>query len=209
MWTSRTSFIWYVSSSLLLLLVALPLTAVAQYRIESWTIDNGLPQNTVRSFTCLYEDKDGTLLAGSEGGVTRYHDGVFTSYPLKGQVFEFRHDFNGELIISTDAGQFYFREGTFILAPPEYQEEYKRLYPAPSGAQWTITANKVQEVNNGRVTDYPVRLLLGDEVYPILQTRDDDIWIGSTAGLSRFHDGRRLVTRPSRTRAIACLLSTT
>jgi ligand-binding sensor domain-containing protein len=35
--------------SLLVLIWLLPATASAQYRFDSWTTDNGLPQNSVRS----------------------------------------------------------------------------------------------------------------------------------------------------------------
>src|SRR5215813_1368999 len=191
MWNIRASVIGPASLSLSLLLLP-HITAIAQYRIESWTIDNGLPQKTVRSiiqtrdgylwfttydglmrfdginfrifdktntkglttnrFTCLYEDKDGTIWAGTgDGGVTRYRDGVFTSYPIEGQVFEFRHDLNGELLTVTGSEQYYLREGKFISAPSEYQDVNKRLFLAPSGAQWTITATKAREVRDGRV----------------------------------------------------------
>jgi signal transduction histidine kinase/ligand-binding sensor domain-containing protein len=97
------------------------LSVSAQYRFTSWTVDNGLPQNTIydiqqtrdgyvwlttldglvrfdgvrftvfnkgntpgissNRFLRLYEDVDGDLWAGTEdGGLIRYHQGVFTSY---------------------------------------------------------------------------------------------------------------------------------
>jgi ligand-binding sensor domain-containing protein len=49
-----------------------PLTTLAQYRLESWTNDNGLPQNTVRSIT---QTRDGYLWLTTFDGLVRF-DGV-------------------------------------------------------------------------------------------------------------------------------------
>jgi signal transduction histidine kinase/ligand-binding sensor domain-containing protein len=98
-------------------------SALAQYHFDSWTADDGLPQNSVRAilqtddgylwlatldglvrfdgvrftvfnssnspgiesnrFTCLYEDRKGTLWIGTaDAGLTRYRQGTFTTYPL-------------------------------------------------------------------------------------------------------------------------------
>src|SRR5262247_1952459 len=71
MWISRASIIWYASWLLLLLLLS-PHNTAAQYRIESWTIDNGLPQNTVRS---IVQTRDGYLWLTTYDGLVRF-DGV-------------------------------------------------------------------------------------------------------------------------------------
>ena len=132
-------------------------SATAQYRFDSWTTNNGLPQNSISSiiqtrdgylwmttfdglvrfdgvqfkvfnksntkglstnrFTALYEDKDGTLLVGTnDGGLTRYRHGLFTSSTVadgvpEGPVLFFSQDLNGELLIGIGGGQFYLREG--------------------------------------------------------------------------------------------------
>lgn len=98
--------------------------AAAQYHVDSWTTEHGLPQNVVGSiqqtrdgyiwmatldglvrfdgvrftvfnrstapgirsnrFLILYEAADGALWAGTEdSGVTRYHQGTFTTYTTK------------------------------------------------------------------------------------------------------------------------------
>jgi len=174
--------------ALSLLIWLLTATSQAQYRFDSWTTDNGLPQNSVRSiiqtrdgylwlttfdglvrfdgvrfkvfdksntrelstnrFTCLYEDKDGTLWAGTG-------DGMFTSYTtadgmLSGQVFGFGQNLKGELLIGIGNGQFYMRDGRFISAPPEYQAQDIKHYLAPSGTQWTVSRNGAKQVSDGR-----------------------------------------------------------
>ncbi len=233
-------------SSLIWLSIA---TATAQYRFDSWTTDNGLPQNSVRSiiqtrdgylwlttfdglvrfdgvrfkvfnksntrglstnrFTSLYEDKDGTLWAGTgDGGLTIYRDGVFTSYTNAdgmptGQVMALAHDLRGELLIGIGSGQFYMREGRFVPAPPEYQAQDIRHYLAPSGAQWTISANGARQVTDGRTTQYQMNLIFASGVWPY-EDSQGNLWLGDQAGIYRLRDGQ--ITRylghdgvPSRT----------
>jgi ligand-binding sensor domain-containing protein len=180
-------------------------SAIAQYRFDSWTTDNGLPRNAIYSiiqtrdgylwiatfdgparfdgvqfkifnksntkgfstnrFRILYEDKDGTLWAGAnDGGLMRYRDGVFTSLTVadgvpEGPVLFFSLDLNGELLIGIGSGQFYMRGGKFVSAPPEYLIPLvKNNYLAPSGSQWTIEANEARQINDGRITQYRIKL---------------------------------------------------
>lgn len=66
MWNPLASVIRPASLSLLLLLPAASIKA--QYRIESWTIDNGLPQNTVRS---IVQTRDGYLWLTTYDGIVQ------------------------------------------------------------------------------------------------------------------------------------------
>lgn len=225
-------------SALSLSILICSLTGNAQYRFDSWTTDNGLPQNSIRSiiqtrdgylwmttfdglvrfdgvrfkvfdksntrglstnrFTALYEDKYGTLWAGTgDGGLTLYRDGVFTSYTTAdgspgGQVFGFAHDLKGELLIGIGAGQFYMREGKFISAPPEYQAQDMKLFLAPSGAQWTIARNGAKQASGERVTQYPMKLSFAYGVWPY-EDKEGNLWLGDQTGIYRLRDGQ--VTR--------------
>ncbi len=60
------------SLSLLSLILLSGATAVAQYRFESWTADDGLPQNSVRS---ILQTRDGYLWLTTFDGLVRF-DGV-------------------------------------------------------------------------------------------------------------------------------------
>jgi ligand-binding sensor domain-containing protein len=60
------------SLSILSLLVLGGATVTAQYRFESWTADDGLPQNSVRSIT---QTRDGYLWLTTFDGLVRF-DGV-------------------------------------------------------------------------------------------------------------------------------------
>jgi signal transduction histidine kinase/ligand-binding sensor domain-containing protein len=146
-------------------------------------------------FTSLYEDKDGTLWAGTgDGGLTLYRNGVFNSYTSAdgmpgGQVFGFEYDLKGELLIRIGASQFYMREGRFISAPPEYQDQDMKLYLAPSGAQWTISANGAKQITDGRVTQYPMNLSFAYGVWPY-EDSQGNLWLGDRSGIYRLRDGQ-------------------
>ncbi len=216
-------------------------SATAQYRFDSWTTDNGLPQNSIYSiiqtrdgylwmatfdglvrfdgvqfkvfdksntkglstnrFTALYEDKDGTLWAGtSDGGLTRYRDGVFTTYTVadgvpEGPVLFFVPDLKGELLIGIGSGRFYMREGKFVSAPPEYHVPLlKENYLAPSGSQWTIEANEARQINDGRVTRY--RIKLKDTFYSRpYEDSERNLWLSDVSAMHKLRDGQ--VTRYS------------
>ena len=216
-------------------------TATAQYHLDSWTTDNGLPQNSIRSitqtrdgylwmttfdglvrfngvqfkvfdksntrglstnrFTALYEEKEGTLWAGTgDGGLTRYRNGMFTSYTAAdgvppGQVMAFAHDLKDELLISIGNGQFYMREGKFIPAPSEYGAQNLTHYLAPSGAQWTIGTNEAKQIKDGSVTQYPITLSFADGVSPYEDSKGN-LWLGDKSGIYRLRDGQ--ITRYSK-----------
>jgi len=149
---------------------------------------------TTNSFTALYEDKDGTLWAGTgEGSLTRYRDGVFTTYSrASGTVWGFDRDVNGEVLVKIGDKQFYLRDGDLVVAPNEYQTEDTRLYLAPSGATWTISKTKTTEVSGGRVTHYPLKLSPDSGIWPF-EDSQKNLWLGHPSGLYRLRSGQ--VTR--------------
>src|SRR5688500_12332123 len=131
--------------------------AFAQYRFDSWTTDNGLPQNSVNSilqtrdgylwlatfgglvrfdglrfqvfttgntnglrsgrFRGLFEDRAGNLWITTEGqGLTRYRDGVFTTYTTENglssnHVWRTYEDSAGNLKAETTAGLTQWADG--------------------------------------------------------------------------------------------------
>ena len=64
----------YVLTGLLtfFLLLGFPPTAVAQYRLDTWTTDNGLPHNAIRA---MRQTRDGYLWVSTIYGIARF-DGV-------------------------------------------------------------------------------------------------------------------------------------
>jgi len=93
-------------------------TLTAQYRIESWTTDNGLPQNSVRS---IIQTRDGYLWLTTFDGLVRF-DGVrftvFDKSNTKGlstnRFTALYEDKDGTLWIGTgDGGLTFYRDGVF------------------------------------------------------------------------------------------------
>lgn len=223
------------ASPLLLILILRP-AAVAQYRVDTWTTDAGLPQKSVYSiiqthdgylwlstfdglvrfdgvrftvfdksntkglttnrFTALYEDKDGTLWAGTgEGSLTCYRDGVFTTFTKTagmGEVLDFDRALTGEMLVRIGGKQFYLRDGELVVAPAEYQAQDTKLYLAPSGTRWTISKTEITEVSGARITHYPLKLSFDSWIYTF-EDSQKNLWLGHASGLYRLRDGQ--VTR--------------
>src|ERR1043165_397182 len=104
--------------SLLILIWLLPATASAQYRFDSWTTDNGLPQNTVHS---IIQTRDGYLWLTTFDGLVRF-DGVrftvFDKSNTKGLITNrftsLYEDKDGALLAGTgDGGLTLYRNGVF------------------------------------------------------------------------------------------------
>ncbi len=100
------------------LLLIRPLSvAVAQYHIDSWTTDNGLPQNSVRA---ILQTRDGYLWLGTNDGLVRF-DGVrFTTFNranLPGmtgnRITALLEDNNGDLWMGSDGSVMRLHKGVF------------------------------------------------------------------------------------------------
>jgi CheY-like chemotaxis protein len=61
----------------LIWLVLLPAKGLAQYRFDSWTTDDGLPQNTV---SAILQTRDGYLWLATAGGLVRFDGLRFTVF---------------------------------------------------------------------------------------------------------------------------------
>jgi hypothetical protein len=105
-------------AALLVSLLWLSTTVAAQYRFDSWTTDNGLPQNSVRS---ILQTRDGYLWLTTFDGLIRFdgvHFTVFNKSNTKGlstnrftALYEGK---DGTLWVGTgDGGLTLYRDGVF------------------------------------------------------------------------------------------------
>src|SRR5262245_33468429 len=94
------------------------ITTFAQYRIDHWTTDNGLPQNTVRA---IAQTRDGYLWLTTFDGLARF-DGVrFTVFDksntpaiTNNRITALYEDRDGTLWIGADQGELVaYRNGVF------------------------------------------------------------------------------------------------
>lgn len=192
---------WPAQTILLLTCLRIAVPANAQYTVDYWTTDNGLPQNSVTAitqtrdgylwlatfdglvhydgvrftvfdksntkgltsnrFSALCEDAGGALWIGTvDGGLTRYQDGLFTSFTTReglpsNQVFSLQRD-GDSLLISTMGGVAYWRDGQIQPDPEGCDPRKSRLYVSPSGTHWVCDDNGLHRLAGGRRTTYPI-----------------------------------------------------
>ena len=92
-------------------------TALAQYHIDSWTTDNGLPHNSVRD---ILQTRDGYLWLATADGLVRF-DGVrFTTFNRENspgmtgnRITALFEDNNGDLWMGSDGAVMRLHNGVF------------------------------------------------------------------------------------------------
>lgn len=176
------------------LALAIPMAiAGVEYRIDRWTSEQGLPQNTVR---CLLQSKDGYLWIGTGYGLARY-DGVrfkdYTSQMMRAdpegiRVMELAEDREGRIWIRTERGLISCRQAEFrhysIFESPLQGEIYKML-SARRGGLWLGTKDGLKYFRGGEIIrTYPQKEeLRGSKCLPMVEDAQGRIWIlHETAG---------------------------
>ncbi len=112
---SSTSSPWQPFGACSLLIT--PSLAIAQYHIDSWTTDNGLPHNSVRA---ILQTRDGYLWLATADGLVRF-DGVrFTTFNRENspgmtgnRITALLQDNNGGLWMGSDGSFMRLRNGVF------------------------------------------------------------------------------------------------
>jgi ligand-binding sensor domain-containing protein/signal transduction histidine kinase len=101
----------------LTLVISCPSPALAQSRFESWTTENGLPQNSIRD---ILQTRDGYLWLATEGGLVRFDGARFVVFDKSVPGFEsqrigaLREDRNGALWAGTSDGMLIrYQDGRF------------------------------------------------------------------------------------------------
>ncbi len=206
---SVTHYLRLVAGAVLICLGALIGTASAQYHIDMWTTEQGLPQSSVGS---VAQTPDGFIWATTKGGLVRF-DGVrFRVYDTatnpelpNSRLAGLFADESGSLWVTTDSFELLrFRAGTFQKVGPADgfpSGEITRSFRMGRG--WLIrtrTGAAIIEKNGQIVPDtHPgMRPALG--LRPIGVGPGDVRWFDDAAGLAYRYDGARLtrtVTLPA------------
>jgi len=175
-----------------------PHKKITQYSIESWQIEDGLPQNSVKAIT---QTPDGYLWFGTEEGLVRF-DGVRFTIFDKSNTKEILHNKvnavisarDGSLWISTYGGLTRFKDGRFT---PYTTNEglssngVSTLYEDSKNTLWIGSENGITQFKDGNFTSFTEKDgLAANRTYSIAEDTDGSILIGTAKGLTRFKNGR-------------------
>ena len=178
-----------LSAPILLLMLSCPLIAFGQYYFDSWSTDNGLPQNSVNS---ILQTREGYLWLATGDGLVRYDGARFTIFNRNNtpginsnrceQLLETR---DGTLWILTDLGLISYRDRRFNNFTSQ-----DGLPPKISSFSESADGELVLAARDGLFSWYDRKSapLLIEEVHPgngdlVYQDRSGAIWFG-------LHDGR-------------------
>ncbi len=173
------------------------LTRSPKGELRRYTVQDGLPDNYVRA---VWEDRDGNLWAGTDGGIARLENGRFVSSPL-GSTHErewvrcIYEDTEGNLWVGMNSGLNRLRNdlfGMYGVAEGLPSDEPTTVYQDHRGRIWVgFHDSGLVEFADGR----PVRVytqkdgLPSNEIFSIRENRDGDLLIAARGGPSRLHDG--------------------
>lgn len=178
----------------------------SRYIVTAWTIEDGLPQNSV---LCLTQTRQGYIWFGTQSGLVRF-DGmsirIYNRWNTEGlkndRVLSLYEDTGGSLWVGTDGGG---------LSRLKIKERAWTLYTTKQGLSnntvrgiagdnqdslWIGTDNGLNhlEVKTGKIKIYTVDDgLSGYSVTALAVSGDGTLWIGTSGtGLNRMKDNKFL-----------------
>lgn len=194
----------FLSGLVICLLSIVATTAQAQFRFDSWTTDNGLPQASVNS---ILQTRDGYLWLTTYGGLVRY-DGVrFQNFNtgntegLKTSRFEkLYEDREGTLWITTEGqGVVRYKDGRFTTFSidqglPDCMMNFRRYKDGNMVIQCTLTNNVGALYRLTGETFSPYTPPDGEPLnYSFQKTPDGSVWYWENERLRKFENGRMTV----------------
>jgi signal transduction histidine kinase/ligand-binding sensor domain-containing protein len=169
---------WWLLYLPVILFLSQPVLA-ADLKFETWTSDDGLPQNSVYS---ILQTRDGYLWFTTLGGLVRY-DGVrFTFFNrsnspgIAGNRFTTLHeDASGSLWVGTEGGDVTcLRDGkftTYSRADGLPQAEIRAITDDGKGHIWVFSSNGLVEWRDGKFVPAALASLTPDQTGIISATR--------------------------------------
>ncbi len=172
-----------------------PLSALIR---TSWTVENGLPQNTV---TGLLQSRDGYVWIATQEGLTRF-DGVrFTTFNRESapglpsnSITALMQDHVGRIWVGTNAGLATIDGGRAVPFPGELAGQVIRCLVADGDSSILIgTSSGLFVVRSDALDRYRLPINSSEwDVRAVVRHSDGSLWIGTEQqGLFRW-DGRSL-----------------
>lgn len=178
-----TKRLWSVGWRWATLMLLLTAQARAQYRFDSWTTDNGLPQNSVNA---ILQTRDGYLWFTTFNGLVRYNGAQFTVFDtantpaIPNQRLGFlAEDNEGNLWIKGESGALTrYRDGRFeAVAPGNNGFDFDAGYHRNSETVWFRQGTELRRVSDGRQTTFKVPDGEREQLY---EDRRGRLWIGAS-----------------------------
>ena len=190
----------------MILVVLTPHLCAAQNQIETWTTDNGLPQNSV---TGLTQTRDGYIWFTTNEGLVRFDGLRFTVFNMSNtpeitsnRMLGAFTDRSGRIWMTTEEGEILFYDkGLFTVArtPDDLPAGIpSRLFDHPSGGIIFYVSHKTYSdkkryehlhYRNGQLV--PMRIEgLSEDSYLVLTDKDGGLWFAGEGVLRRFKGGK-------------------
>ncbi|MBP7864813.1 MAG: hypothetical protein KA419_02605 [Acidobacteria bacterium] len=181
-----------------------PHRAVTQYILETWTSENGLPQNTVHR---ILQTRDGFLWIGTESGLVRF-DGIEfrlfnranTPALSRNSIQGLYEDRKGTLWVGNDGGACCYAAGRFFDTPATVQLRDKPVtsfFEDATGTLWAVGRHAVYRLRSLSAQAFPVPMRLTStslhqrQAVNVLFENDGGVlFAGTNTGLFRLEGGR-------------------
>lgn len=176
-----------------------PSLALTQYLLDTWTTDEGLPQNTIHA---IAQTPDGYLWVSTQEGLARFDGQRFTLFSKKNtpafsnnDILSLLVDHAGALWIGTNGGGLLRYQDhhfeTFTTTDGLGSNHIGSLYEDRNGRLWIGTREGLSYYDKGRFASLSTADGLADNhVMSIHGDAEGTIWIGTIAGMSTFRDGQ-------------------
>ena len=173
--------------------------SLSQYTREVWTIDNGLPQNSIYAIT---QTADGYLWLGTQEGLVRF-DGVrFTVFDKRNTPAFKNHyitalyvDRSDRLWIGTyDGGLLYYSDNTFHTIDLIQKFEHAQIhsiYEDREGGLWiAVRGAGVTRIDSTRQVSFDTTNgLVNNEAWNFCQDSKGRMWVATEEGVSIYDRG--------------------
>ena len=179
---------------------------LAEFMHQSWSVDNGLPQSTIRGIS---QTTDGYVWFATHEGVARFDGIVFTVFDeanapaLRGSgVTALLAQKDGSLLLGLrDGGMVRYQDGKFDALTPLGglpEGSISVIAGDTSEVLWVGTSvNGIARIANGVSRLYStMEGMPGKWVTAVQPTGNGDVWIGTERGVVIFRDGK-IIKQPT------------
>ncbi|HSP33022.1 MAG TPA: two-component regulator propeller domain-containing protein, partial [Thermoanaerobaculia bacterium] len=176
-----------------------PRAALDQNVVQTWGVDQGLPQGTVYS---VAQTSDGYVWAATQEGFVRFDGANFTVFD-KAAAPEVRNNYTAGLLAARDGSLYAATRGGLVRVEGQHVRSWSvkdglptdavtSLYQSSDGTIWIGTQKGLARLlNDGRIAVAATPEMLP---HPLVTAMTEDwsgqLWIGTRQGIATYKDGR-------------------